>query len=459
MAKQKLFIAGICGTFMAGIAQIAKSMGHEVVGCDENVYPPMSEVLKQANIEVRQGYLAEHIAADVDCVLIGNALSRGNPIVEHVLNNKVPYLSGPGWLHQNILRQKKVIAVAGTHGKTTTSSIIAWICHCAGLKPGYLIGGKPGNFTESAVVGEGDYFVIEADEYDTAFFDKRSKFVHYCPDIAVLNNLEFDHGDIFNNIDDIKRQFHHLLRIVPGKGTVVANQGDENLSDVVQMGCWSNLSTFGLDNTQTGWSAELTQADGSSFKILLNGEVKAELSWKCFGAFNVNNALAAIAACSQINIPLPRICAALEQFSPSARRMQQRFSSAHWQLYEDFAHHPTAIAQTLRALKDRHPDNHLVALMEPRSNTMQMGHAMETLAGAFNDADEVIIYSRQELGWRPQDLPLRQPLHHIAAVGDVIATLELLTSQPTTIVAMSNGSFDGIPGEIQTWLESRSSAV
>ncbi|MEJ2177413.1 MAG: UDP-N-acetylmuramate:L-alanyl-gamma-D-glutamyl-meso-diaminopimelate ligase [Gammaproteobacteria bacterium] len=450
----KVFIAGICGTFMAGIAQIAKSLGHQVTGCDANVYPPMSEVLAAADIPVKLDYLPQHIDDDCDCVVIGNALSRGNPLVEHVLDHKLPYLSGPAWLAQNVLRHKRVIAIAGTHGKTSTSSMLAWILEQQQQSPGFLIGGKPGNFSESARIGGGDDFVIEADEYDTAFFDKRSKFVHYCPDIAVLNNLEFDHADIFENIDQIKKQFHYLVRIVPARGNIIYNQDDDNIRQVMAMGCWSNCETFSLNDTGATWSVGETASDASQFDVFKHGEKIGEVDWNCIGRHNMANALAAISAASQSGIRPALACEALSGFIPNARRLQHLCERDHIILYEDFAHHPTAVLHTLEALRSAHPCARLVAIIEPRSNTMRMGCHGNLLGEAIKDADQIIFYAPQDLSWNPEQLQTSTPLERCRTPDEVIALIDKLTG-PTVLVAMSNGSFDGVPNKIQAYLESR----
>ena len=451
-----LFIAGICGTFMAGIAQIARELGHRVTGCDANVYPPMSDVLANAGIEVREGYDAAHIDRDTDQIVIGNALSRGNPLVEAVLNQGLSYRSGPAWLAENVLPTYRVIAVAGTHGKTSTSSMVAWILEQAGKNPGFLIGGKPGNFDVTARLGGGTDFVIEADEYDTAFFDKRSKFVHYGPGIAVLNNLEFDHADIFDDLSQIQRQFHHLIRVVPGNGTVIVNGDDANLGEVLQQGLWSSRSDFSIAETGADWYARPTTAAADEFDVFHQGKAVGSVRWACLGVHNLQNAIAAIAATTAAGVSVPTACEALAQYIPNARRLQRLFHSERATLYEDFAHHPTAIQRTLETLRAKAPDAPLVAIIEPRSNTMRLGHAPERMAESFVAADAVILFRSGELAWEPEALTDSLPLTVCDTPADVIAAAMEKAHSGAQIVAMSNGSFAGIPAALAHELSSQS---
>ena len=440
---------------MAGIAQLARAQGHEVSGCDSNVFPPMSTLLASENIPVLEGYLAEHLEGDIDQIVVGNALSRGNPLVESMLNDGRAFLSGPQWLHENFLRDKKVIAVSGTHGKTSTSSMVAWVLHRCHRKPGYLIGGKPGNFDHSASAGDSRWFVIEADEYDTAFFDKRSKFIHYKPDIAILNNLEFDHADIFENIGQIKTQFHHLLRIVPAKGFVVANYDDENISSVLEMGCWSQVESFSIDYPGCRWFARPLRSDHSEFEICLEGKTAGSVHWDCIGRHNMHNALAAMAASHCAGIGIEPACRALDSFKPSDRRLQRLF---HWKslyLYEDFAHHPTAIGATIDAVLSRHPDHEIIVVLEPGSNTMKRGVHGNRLGESLNQADRTFIYDAGGLDWDPNELPTRSK---IAVRGDKHALLDelILRAGPNVvIICMSNASFDGIPYALRERLETK----
>ncbi|MXX17795.1 MAG: UDP-N-acetylmuramate:L-alanyl-gamma-D-glutamyl-meso-diaminopimelate ligase [Gammaproteobacteria bacterium] len=448
-----IFIAGICGTFMTGIAQLARELGHRVRGCDANVYPPMSEVLADAGITVHSGYDPAHIDADTDQVVIGNALSRGNPLVEAVLDDGMVYRSGPAWLAEHVLARRRVIAMAGTHGKTSTASMIAWILESAGRSPGFLIGGKPGNFRETARLGGGVDFVIEADEYDTAFFDKRSKFVHYSPAIAVLSNLEFDHADIFDNVEQIRRQFHHLIRIVPRKGSVVVNADDANLSAVLDLGLWSRRVDFSLESPHAEWHAVPTGPSTTSFDVMKQGEVSGTVRWDCIGTHNLQNALAAVAASSEAGIDPRAACEALAQYRPSARRLQCLHRSSRAILFEDFAHHPTAIARTLEALHAHYPGHRLVAILEPGSNTMRMGHDPGTMGRALSLADETILYRSAELSWDPLSLP---GADRITVIDEPEAAVSLALKRATggaVVVAMSNGGFGGIPRKLANVLD------
>ena len=448
-----IFIAGICGTFMAGIAQLAKASGHVVRGCDANVYPPMSTLLAENGIDIAPGYEPDHIDPEVDQVIIGNALSRGNPLVEHVLNAHLPFQSGPQWLHDQLLAKRQVIAVAGTHGKTSTSSMVAWILQANNQSPGFLIGGKPGNFEHSARIGNGQTFVIEADEYDTAFFDKRSKFVHYAPDIAVLNNLEFDHGDIFSHLDQIKTQFHHLVRIVPQKGHIIVNADDAHLRDVIDMGCWSNLHTFSTHDPNSHWYASLDAADGSVFSIYHQGVKKGVVDWACIGLHNVQNALAAISATALNGIDIEAGCRALGNFIPTARRLQSLYERDSIHLYEDFAHHPTAIRHTLSAIRTKYPGHQLIAVIEPRSNTMQSGCHNKALGPVLDEADMAIIYQSHDNPWRGSDIQTQTPIETYQSASEILKKIELSLTANSVIICMSNGSFDGIPRKIARRLE------
>ena len=348
-----IHILGICGTFMGGIALLARELGVTVSGSDANVYPPMSTQLAGAGIALQTGFAAAHLEPAPDSVVIGNAMSRGNPAVEHVLNSGMVYTSGPQWLAEHVLQGRWVLAVAGTHGKTTTASMLAWILEHAGLAPGFLIGGVPQNFGCSARLGTGAFFVVEADEYDTAFFDKRSKFVHYRPRTLVLNNLEFDHADIFPDLAAIEAQFHHLVRTVPGNGLIIANGDDANLAAVLERGCWTPVEWASGHAATSGWGAHKQAADGSCFDVLLDGEVAATVNWGQLGDHNVQNALAAIAAARHAGVPVTQAAAALNEFSGVKRRMEVRGRVGGVTVYDDFAHHPTAIATTLQGLRRR----------------------------------------------------------------------------------------------------------
>lgn len=365
-----IHILGICGTFMGGIAAIAKELGYRVSGCDANVYPPMSTQLEALGIELMQGYSTEHLRDEPDIVIIGNAMSRGNELVEYVLDRNIPYTSGPQWLLENVLKDRWVVAVSGTHGKTTTSSMISWILEYGKLSPGFLIGGVPQNFESSARLGNTPFFVIEADEYDTAFFDKRSKFVHYQPRTLVMNNMEFDHADIFNDLSDIQKQFHHLIRIVPSNGLILANADEPNISDTLKQGCWTPVQSTSLIDEKNGWYANKVHADGSVFKVYFKGEEQGIVNWNLIGDFNIENALMAIAASRHVGVPSHIAIEALSEFINTKRRMELRGVVDNISVYDDFAHHPTAITKTLAGLRAHVGNTKIIAVLEPRSNTI-----------------------------------------------------------------------------------------
>ncbi|MFL6649188.1 MAG: UDP-N-acetylmuramate:L-alanyl-gamma-D-glutamyl-meso-diaminopimelate ligase, partial [Sulfurifustaceae bacterium] len=391
-----LHIAGIGGTFMAGVALLARALGHRVTGSDQGLYPPMSTQLAEQGIDVREGYEASHLDPRPDSVIIGNALSRGNRLVEAVLDRDLPYISGAQWIAENVLQGRWVLAVAGTHGKTTTASMLAWILEYAGFKPGFLIGGVPANFGVSARLGDSRFFVIEADEYDTAFFDKRSKFVHYRARTAVLNNLEYDHADIFPDLEAIKRQFHHFVRVVPPSGRILVHAADANLPDVLARGCWTPVEKFGAGGD---WTASPLTEDAGRFRVHLRGRDVGEVRWELYGAHNVDNALAAIAAAHHAGVPVERAVAALTAFRNAKRRLELRGRIDGVTVYDDFAHHPTAIRATLGALRARVGRSRIIAVLEPRSNTMRLGVHRDELAGSFADAEQVFLFQPPGLGW------------------------------------------------------------
>jgi len=436
-----LHILGICGTFMGGIAAIAKSLGHRVTGSDANVYPPMSTQLAELGIELTQGYDPIQLDPAPDLVIIGNAMSRGNPCVEFVLNQNIPYTSGPQWLAEHVLHQRWVLAVSGTHGKTTTTSMLAWILEYAGLNPGFLIGGIPQNFEVSARLGGADFFVIEADEYDTAFFDKRSKFVHYRPRTLILNNLEYDHADIFPDLAAIQRQFHHLLRMVPGQGLVLAPAGSEAVADTIAMGCWSELQWYGQQ-----WQTQLVQADGSQFDVYFHDERIGQVHWDMCGEHSVANGLMAIAAAHHVGVPLAKAIEALSQFIAPKRRLEIRGTVRGVTVYDDFAHHPTAIDTTVAGLRARVGAQRILAVLEPRSNTMRMGVHKEALPASLAGADQVFLFEPQGSGWSLQ--ALADAIGEKARVeSDLNALVELIVSQcqpGDSVLVMSNGGFGGI---------------
>ena len=441
-----IHILGICGTFMGGIALLAREQGVTVSGADSNVYPPMSTQLQEQGIALTEGYAPAQLQPAPDCVVIGNAMSRGNPAVEYVLNNRLAYTSGPQWLAEHILKDRWVLAVAGTHGKTTTASMLAWILEYAGLSPGFLIGGVPANFGVSARAGKAPFFVVEADEYDTAFFDKRSKFVHYHPATLILNNLEYDHADIFPDLAAIETQFHHLVRTVPGNGLIIHHAADANLSRVLERGCWSDTESFAAAGPGGQWQARLLAADGSRFEVLHEAELAGSVQWSQIGLHNVNNALAAIAAARHAGVPVAQAVAALGAFQGVKRRMEVRGRVAGITVYDDFAHHPTAIASTLQGLRNRVGEGRILVLLEPRSNTMQLGVHRKTLAGSLSGADRVWLYQPPGLGWSLQEITAEMDMP--AAVTDSIdALLQSVLAEAHSgdhVLIMSNGGFGGI---------------
>ena len=441
----RIHILGICGTFMGGVALLAKQAGHHVSGSDTNVYPPMSTQLQEHGIELCEGYDPADITDDIDQVVIGNALSRGNPMVEYVLNNNIPYTSGPQWLSENVLSQRWVLAVAGTHGKTTTASMLAWILDYAGLKPGFLIGGVPGNFGLSARFGDYPFFVVEADEYDTAFFDKRSKFVHYQPRTCVLNNLEFDHADIFENLDAIKKQFHHLVRTVPSEGKLIVNGAEKSLQDVLDMGCWSQVEKFAVAGET--WSISNCWENGESFSVCVDTKMVGQVKWKMHGAYNRLNALAAIAAARHAGVPVESACAALAQFIGIKRRQEIRGVANGITVYDDFAHHPTAIAETLSGLTEiKKPGERVIAVLEPRSNTMRMGVHKSAMMTALQAADQILLYQPEGLGWDLSDVAAtsKKPAAVYSTTAAIIEQVCGLAKRGDHVLVMSNGGFEAI---------------
>jgi UDP-N-acetylmuramate: L-alanyl-gamma-D-glutamyl-meso-diaminopimelate ligase len=436
-----IHILGICGTFMGGIAAIAKAMGHKVTGSDTNVYPPMSTQLEELGIELTQGYDASQFEPTPDLVIIGNAMSRGNPAVEYVLNTNLPYTSGPQWLAEHVLQSRWVLAVSGTHGKTTTTSMLAWILEYAGLKPGFLIGGIPQNFEVSARLGDAPFFVIEADEYDTAFFDKRSKFVHYRPRTLIINNLEYDHADIFPDLAAIQRQFHHLLRMVPGNGLVLSPANVAAVDETLAMGCWSEQQRYGLD-----WQTTLLSKDGSAFKVSLQGEVVGEVRWDLTGQHSVDNGLMALAAARHAGVPVSVAIEALNKFIAPKRRMELKGTVADIAVYDDFAHHPTAIDTTLRGLRNKVGEKRILAVLEPRSNTMRLGVHKQALPASLKTADQVFLFEPANSGWSLADVAAGCS-NQAQVSTDITELVNLIVDgavQGDSIVIMSNGGFGGI---------------
>ncbi len=451
-----LHILGICGTFMGGLAALARAAGHQVTGSDANVYPPMSTQLRSLGIDLVEGYEAGQLDPAPDVVVVGNVMRRGLPVIERLLDSGLPYVSGPQWLAEHVLRGREVVAIAGTHGKTTTSSLLAWILEHAGQDPGFLIGGLPGNFGTSARLGSGP-FVIEADEYDTAFFDKRAKFVHYRPRHVVLNNLEYDHADIYPDLASIQRQCHHLIRMVPGSGRVICKAGDAALSEVLEMGCWTPITRFGADGE---WQARLQVADGSQFEVLLQGQVAGQVRWDLIGQHNVDNALAAIVAASGLGVNPAAATAALKEFVGVRRRMELRGQVNGIAIYDDFAHHPTAIASTIAGLRHRVGDARIVAILEPRSNTMRLGVHGEALAQSLAGADRVWLYRPADLGWDPaaQLSGLGDRLNSSADISELVARLAQELQSGDHALVMSNGGFGGLHEKLIMALKDRTAA-
>ncbi|HTH78205.1 MAG TPA: UDP-N-acetylmuramate:L-alanyl-gamma-D-glutamyl-meso-diaminopimelate ligase [Ramlibacter sp.] len=454
-----IHILGICGTFMGGVAALAREAGHRVTGCDSGVYPPMSDQLRALGIDLIEGYAADQISLKPDAWVIGNVVSRARqadgtpryPLMEAILDEGFAYTSGPQWLAENVLQGRHVLAVAGTHGKTTTTSMLAWILEDAGLKPGFLVGGVPSNFGISARLGEGKHFVIEADEYDTAFFDKRSKFVHYRPRTAILNNLEFDHADIFDDLTAIERQFHHLVRTVPSKGRVVVNGLEESLARVLHMGCWSEIRTFGA-------ATDDFTADGQphDFRVLQRGAEVARVEWDLTGVHNQLNALAAIAAAEHVGVPPQHSARALAKFLNVKRRMEVRGEVSGVTVYDDFAHHPTAIRTTVDGLRRKVGNARILAVFEPRSNTMKLGAMKSQLPWSLDQADLAFCHSGG-LDWDAEEAlaPLGSKATVIGSIDELVQHVVRAARPGDHVLCMSNGGFGGIHAKLLAALAAR----
>lgn len=449
-----IHILGICGTFMGGIAAIARESGHTVTGCDQDVYPPMSTQLESQGIQLISGYSPEQILLQPDMFVIGNVITRGNPLMEEILNRNLPYISGPQWLSENILRDRWVLAVAGTHGKTTTSSMLAWILQYAGLNPGFLIGGIPENFGISARLGlispdtsnsrpgaadASPFFVIEADEYDTAFFDKRSKFIHYRPRTAILNNLEFDHADIFPDLSAIKRQFHHFVRIIPSHGLIVANGTDNNLAQVLQQGCWTPVEKFG---TESDW--HVLPSEDNAFEVYSGSIHQGHMQWHLLGEHNRMNALAALIAARHAGVSMAAGIEALAHFKNVKRRMEKRGTVKGVTVYDDFAHHPTAIRTTLAGLRAHVDNQRIIAVLEPRSNTMKMGIWKDQLADSLQAADHIFCFTRDSQWAKTAMLPLKDKAECCDDFNQLTQKILTIAKPGDQILVMSNGGFGGI---------------
>ena len=453
-----LHILGICGTFMGSLALLARDLGHTVTGSDQSVYPPMSTQLENAGITLMQGYDRSHLQPHPDLVIVGNAMKRGIDAVEYMLDVGLPYISGPQFLADHVLQGKHVLGVAGTHGKTTTTTMLAWVLDQAGLNPGFLIGGVPLGFSESARLGSGEYFVVEADEYDSAFFDKRSKFVHYHPKTAILNNLEFDHADIFDDLAAIQKQFHHLVRTIPSTGRIIAPITEQHIDEVLAMGCWTPVvRTSVTANPEVALAAELINADGSHFKVLQHGVVKGEVNWSMTGQHSVANALASIAAAEHVGVSVEQACAALSCFGGVKRRMELLDVIHGIEVYDDFAHHPTAIATTLDGARKRLGERKLWAIIEPRSNTMRMGSHKAELADSAQLADHVIWYQPEGLDWDLQ--PVIDAASNQATLArtleDIIEHVVKGTGEGDAVVVMSNGGFGGLHQKLLAALKAK----
>jgi UDP-N-acetylmuramate: L-alanyl-gamma-D-glutamyl-meso-diaminopimelate ligase len=440
-SETHIHILGICGSFMGGLAVIAKQAGFKVTGCDEGVYPPMSLQLESMGIDLIEGWGEDQLALEPDVYVIGNVVSRGNPLMEEILNRNLPYISGPQWLYESVLRTKWVLAVGGTHGKTTTTAMLATILDHAGLNPGFLIGGVPLDFGFSSRLTESNFFVIEADEYDTAFFDKRSKFLHYHPRTLVLNNLEYDHADIFPNLEAIETQFHHLIRTVPSSGAVITNQTSEPLNRVIERGCWSEIISYGVTEH---WMYESRDPSGR-VAVLNNTQLQGTYKPKFFGAHNLDNGLAALLAAQHCGVPIEIGLRGLENFCGVKRRLELRGEVKNIKVYDDFAHHPTAIKSTIKAVKQQYPDARVLAVFEPRSNSMKMGHHNESLPASLDIADLVYCYTA-DLDWCAAELfsPLGNKVTLFNDISMMTRTIVNSALPGDFILIMSNGGFQNI---------------
>ncbi|MEK9771563.1 MAG: UDP-N-acetylmuramate:L-alanyl-gamma-D-glutamyl-meso-diaminopimelate ligase [Nitrosomonadales bacterium] len=437
-----IHILGICGTFMAGIATIAKQLGHKVTGCDQNVYPPMSTFLESQDIKIIEGYDASQIVINADLYVIGNVVSRGNPLMEKILDKNLQFISGPQWLHENVLKNKWVLAVSGTHGKTTTTSMLTWILEEQNYKPDFLIGGIPKNMGVSArTQEESNFFVIEADEYDTAFFDKRSKFIHYYPKTLVINNIEFDHADIFENIEQIQKHFHHLVRLVPSSGLLITNALDKNIDKVISMGHWTESQKF---NDSNGWHVLERSLMNKNDEI---GKFETEF----YGEHNYSNALAAILAAQHVGVKPVDALKALSKFSLPARRLEKLYEDKNIVILDDFAHHPSAISSTLKTLKNEYQNKKIMAVIDPRSNTMKRGDLKNELVNSFLDANKVFFYNK-DLKWDPYEILRDKKIFIYEDIEKLYKAITDQMNKECVIVFMSNGSFDGLQKKIKKYI-------
>jgi UDP-N-acetylmuramate: L-alanyl-gamma-D-glutamyl-meso-diaminopimelate ligase len=438
-----LHILGLSGTFMSALAMLAKATGFKVTGSDTNCYPPISDLLTENGITWTEGYEDNTDALRADCVVVGNAITRGMPVIEDVLDAGKPYISGPQWLAENILTKYKVMAVSGTHGKTTTTSMLSFILHEAKLNPGFLIGGVASNFNTSSRLGDGEWFVIEADEYDSAFFDKRPKFIHYHPQVAILNNLEFDHADIYPNLDSIKLQFHYLLRTIPKSGLIIKPKDDVALNQVINIGSYSRIEQISL-TSDANWRAELQDDSGSSFHVYHQNKLVAKINWSLIGDFNVENALAAMAASFYAGVKPEVAARALEQFRPVKRRLEVRSSSNDITVYDDFAHHPTAIAKTVKALKESRRHQRIIAVMEFSSYTMRQGIHIEGMSRALDGVDEAYILIPEHFSHTEMSRNWKFPFKFLANANEIVDVVAKVAKPHDAILVMSNRGFDNI---------------
>ncbi len=451
-------LLGICGTFMGGLALLARSLGHRVTGSDAKAYPPMSDLLEEQGIEVTQGYDPDQLEPAPDCVVVGNALTRGNPAVEYLLEHEIPYTSAPAFLYEHVLRGRHVAAVAGTHGKTTTTSMLAWILDCAGLAPGFLVGGVPENFGVSARLGVDARgpFVVEADEYDSAFFDKRSKFVHYHPRTLIINNVEFDHADIFDDLDDIKRQFHHLVRTLPASGRIIAASPDSNVDDVLSKGCWTPVQRFGTESGD--WQGVLIDADGGRFQVQHAGSRVGEIRWQLIGRHNVRNAVASIAAAHHLGVAADAACSALETFRNVKRRLEVRGLAGDVTVYDDFAHHPSAIQSTIEALRARVGEARILAVLDPASNSMRLGVYRDTLGPSLRGADKIWLFRPQDTRWNLADAVDGLDARISEDIGNIVDEVVAVAKSGDHVLVMSNSGFGGIHSLLLDALTKRAAA-
>lgn len=453
MTQKHIHILGICGTFMGGVAMIAREMGYKVTGSDTNVYPPMSTFLQNHGIDIIPNYDVAQLQPAPDLVVIGNAMSRGNPCVEYVLDHQLNYTSGPQWLHDHLLKNRWVLAVSGTHGKTTTTGMLAWILDQNGIDTGFLIGGVAGNFGVSARLGSSKFFAIEADEYDSAFFDKRSKFVHYTPKTLIINNLEFDHADIFDDLKAIQRQFHHLVRTMPKSGCILSAAADQNVQDTLKMGSYSELQFIGEDKE---WFAKPIAVDCSEFEVFHNGKKAGCVKWNIIGAHNMHNALMAVAAAHHVGVPVQGACKALGSFVNANRRLEIKGEVNGITVYDDFAHHPTAISATIDALRGKvGKDRRIIAVLEPRSNTMKMGVHKEEIAPSLKEAQAVFVYQPDTIPWNVSAITdnLSQTAKWSANLDELVDMVVAEAKPNDHILVMSNGAFGGIHAKLLSKLQ------